>query len=50
MPLNDGHINFINYVRCEIKRRSGVDVKAAFLEYSSSIEVLLKEAYAHIFP
>jgi len=36
MWLHNGHISMVNYFRREVKRRTGVDVKCAFLEYSNS--------------
>ncbi|KAF8518500.1 Alpha/Beta hydrolase protein [Hysterangium stoloniferum] len=36
MSLHNGHISLVNYFRREVKRRTGVDVKCAFLEYTLS--------------
>ncbi|KAF8500676.1 Alpha/Beta hydrolase protein, partial [Gautieria morchelliformis] len=36
MPLHKGHLTLLNYFRREITRRSTVEVKAAFLEYTLS--------------
>ena len=40
LPLHLGHFSLINYFRREVTRRSGVEVKAAFLEYSSSPQLI----------
>ena len=35
LPLHHGQLSLHNYFRCEIKRRSNIEVKVAFLEYST---------------
>lgn len=34
LPLSEFHLTFNSYIRREVRRKSGVDVKIAFLEYS----------------